>query len=99
LHGAANGAAITNTGLADCENGQRGYVHGGPLSDQFGNPKFNIEVDAHWPLGYRHGSTYAHFNNGVGYGRNTDRVPAGETFTREPGGLGVTPPLSNGYSP
>jgi hypothetical protein len=99
FHGAGNGAAITNTGLADCENGQRGFVHGGKLSDQFGDPNANIEVDAHWPLGYRHGSTYARFSNGAGYGLNPGRVPAGETFTREPGGLGAVPPLSNGYSP
>ena len=92
LHGAANGAAITNTGLADCEPGQRGYVHGGKLSDKFGPPNYFIEIDAHWPVGYRHGPTYAHFANGHGLGLNPDRVPAGETFSRDPGGIAAQTP-------
>jgi ABC-type transporter Mla subunit MlaD len=92
LHGAANGAAVTDHGLADCEAGQRGYIHGGQASDKFGPPNYFIEIDAHTPLGYRHGSTYAKLVNGVGVGRGPDRVPPGETFTREPGGSGATPP-------
>jgi virulence factor Mce-like protein len=92
FHGAAYGAAVTNQGLADCEPGQRGYIHGGQMSDKFGPPNYFIEVDAHTPLGYRHGSTYAKLVNGVGVGRGPDRVPAGETFTREPGGSGAVPP-------
>jgi hypothetical protein len=92
FHGAANGAAITDNGLADCEPGQRGYIHGGKLADQYGPPNYNIEVDAHTPLGYRHGPTFAHFSHGVGQGLNPDRVPAGETFTREPGGIGQKTP-------
>jgi hypothetical protein len=91
-HNAINGAAITDTGLADCEAGQRGYIHGGPLSNKFGNPKANIEVDAHTPLGYRHGSTFARLVNGVGQGHGPDQVPAGETFTRNPGGIGAVAP-------
>jgi hypothetical protein len=90
FHGAVNGAAVTNNGLADCEAAQRGYIHKG---NQFnGDNGANVEVDAHTPLGYRHGSTYARLVNGVGQGRGTDQVPAGETFTREPGGIGAVPP-------
>jgi ABC-type transporter Mla subunit MlaD len=92
LHGAANGAAVTNQGLADCEPGQRGYIHGGQMSDKFGPPNYFIEIDAHTPLGYRHGSTYAKLVNGVGVGRGPDSVPPGETFTREPGGSGAVTP-------
>jgi hypothetical protein len=92
FHGATNGAAITNNGLADCETGQRGYIHGGPVSNKFGKPNQNLEVDAHTPLGYRHGSTFARLVNGVGQGRGPDQVPAGETFTRNPGGIGAVAP-------
>ena len=92
LHGAANAAAVTANGMADCEAGQRGYLHGGRGADKFGPANYAIEIDAHTPLGYRHGATYARFVNGAGTGRNPDRVPAGETFTREPGGSGVPAP-------
>jgi hypothetical protein len=92
LHDAVNGAAITNNGLADCETGQRGYIHGGKLSNQYGSPGQSIEKDAHTPLGYRHGSTFGRLVNGVGQGRGPDQVPAGETFTRNPGGIGAVAP-------
>jgi ABC-type transporter Mla subunit MlaD len=76
LHGQPYGAAITNGGSADCENGQRGYLNGnlnvsGRVVDAEGNP-FNLVADPHTPGSQ--GPTYA--------GRS--RVPAGETFTREP---------------
>jgi hypothetical protein len=87
LHGAPNGAAVTNNGLADCETGQRGYIHKG---NQFGAAL--VEVDAHTPLGYRHGPTFRQEINGVGVGRGPDQVPAGETFTREPGAIGEQAP-------
>src|SRR5258708_33047002 len=35
FHGAGNGLAITPTGAANCMAGQRGYIHGGKLSNQF----------------------------------------------------------------
>jgi hypothetical protein len=93
FHGAANGQAITPTGAANCAAGQRGFVHGGKLSNQFGDPNANIEVDAHWPLGYPYGPTFAHFNgqNG-GSGLNPTHTPPGETFTQEPGGIGAVAP-------
>jgi virulence factor Mce-like protein len=92
FHGAASPAAITNSGYADCESGQRGYIHGGKLADQFGPSNYYIELDAHTPLGYRHGSTYAKLINGIGVGRGPDHVPSSETFTREPGGIGAKAP-------
>jgi virulence factor Mce-like protein len=93
FHGAANGQAITPTGAANCAAGQRGYIHGGKLADQFGDPNANIEVDAHWPLGYAYGPTFAHFDgvNG-GSGLNASHTPPGETFTQEPGGIGAVTP-------
>jgi ABC-type transporter Mla subunit MlaD len=93
-HNSINGSAVTNGGLADCETGQRGYINGSiPVSNKFGSPPYqHVVVDAHPPLGYRSGSTYAHLVNGVGVGRGPDHVPAGETFTREPGGIGAVAP-------
>jgi virulence factor Mce-like protein len=68
-HGEAYGAAVSSNGLADCETGQRGYVTRLNHLD----PKHrNFDTDAHTP-GLQ-GPTFA--------GRA--RVPAGETFSREP---------------
>lgn len=94
FHNPQNAAAITNSGLADCEQGQRGYINGSiPVSNQFGSPPYQHVVnDAHPRLGYRSGSTFAHVVNGVGVGRGPDQVPPGETFTREPGGIGLAAP-------
>jgi hypothetical protein len=93
-HDSINGSAVTNNGLADCETGQRGYLNGSiPISNKFGSPPYqHVVVDAHPPLGYRAGPTFAHVVNGNGVGLGTDKVPAGETFTREPGGLGAVAP-------
>ena len=76
LHESNYGAAINNDGTADCESGQRGYLSGnltvtGRFLDAEGNP-FNLVRAPHTPGSQ--GPTFA--------GRA--RVPAGETFTREP---------------
>ncbi len=69
LHGPAYGAAIDNQGNADCETGQRGY----PLKlNYFDSRGRNLETDQHTPGDQ--GPTY--------HGRA--RVPAGETFSRNP---------------
>ncbi|MGA9856923.1 MAG: hypothetical protein WBQ18_03620, partial [Solirubrobacteraceae bacterium] len=69
LHAQAYGSAISNTGQADCETGQRGY----PLKLNHLDPQGrNLGTDAHTPGAQ--GPTYA--------GRAS--VPAGETFTRNP---------------
>jgi virulence factor Mce-like protein len=75
-HGNPYSASIANDGTADCESGQEGYIHGplatfGQKTDQEGNP-FQVVADPHIPGSQ--GTTYT--------GRQ--RVPAGETFTREP---------------
>jgi phospholipid/cholesterol/gamma-HCH transport system substrate-binding protein len=75
FHGQAHGAAINDDGTADCENGQRGYMNGnlavfGPSRNSQGTPVRAI-FDPHTPGSQ--GPTFA--------GRQ--RVPAGETFSRE----------------
>ncbi|HWE12763.1 MAG TPA: MlaD family protein [Solirubrobacteraceae bacterium] len=69
LHNQNYGAAVNSSGTADCETGQRGY----PLKLNHLDPQGrDLATDAHTPG--TQGTTYA--------GRS--RVPAGETFTRNP---------------
>jgi virulence factor Mce-like protein len=75
-HDEANWSAIDDNGNADCEHGQRGYPMGrlapvSPATDSTGAP-FNVVLTGHFPGAQ--GPTY----------RGRPRVPAGETFTREP---------------
>jgi virulence factor Mce-like protein len=76
LHGQAYGAAIDNQGNADCENGQRGYPSG-RLAPNAVDPKYYVSLLAHTPG--NQGPTYA--------GRT--KVPAGQTFQREPSINGI----------
>jgi virulence factor Mce-like protein len=69
LHGPVYGAAIDNKGNADCETGQRGY----PKKLNYFDPQGrNLDTDQHTPGDQ--GPTFT--------GRA--RVPAGETFSRNP---------------
>ncbi len=69
LHSEAYGAAIDNQGNADCETGQRGY----PKKLNYFDPQGrNLDTDQHTPG--NQGPTF--------HGRA--RVPAGETFSRNP---------------
>ncbi len=69
LHAQSYGAAVDTQGNADCETGQRGW----PLKlNQFDPQGRNLAVDPHTPGDQ--GPTF--------HGRN--RVPAGETFRRNP---------------
>ncbi len=68
-HGQAYGAAVSTTGAADCETGQRGFPKKLNHLDPQGR---NLGTDAHTPG--NQGPTFA--------GRT--RVPAGETFSRSP---------------
>jgi hypothetical protein len=88
FQGMVSGAAVTNSGAADCENGQRGELsHAtsfGPKNDLEGNP-FHTANDPHTP-GVQ-GPTYA----------GLSRVPPGETFTRDnQTGIKLTPQQSTG---
>jgi virulence factor Mce-like protein len=69
FHGQAYTAAVDDKGNADCEMGQRGYLK---KLNRLGDQKFNIVIDPHNPG--NQGPTY----------KGRPRVPAGETFTREP---------------
>jgi hypothetical protein len=69
LHAQSYGAAINNDGTADCETGQRGFVK--KLS-YFDPQHRDIAVEAHTPGSQ--GPTY----------KGRARVPAGETFSRNP---------------
>lgn len=68
-HGEAYGAAVANNGLADCETGQRGYVK---QLNYYDPQHRDFDSDAHTP-GLQ-GPTF----------KGRDRVPAGETYSREP---------------
>jgi virulence factor Mce-like protein len=69
LHNQMYGAAVDNSGAADCETGQRGY----PLKLNYADPqRRKLALDSHTPG--NQGATFT--------GRA--RVPAGETFTRNP---------------
>ena len=69
LHGNLYNASIDEAGRADCENGQRGYMH---RLSRFAEPDLDVVTDPHLP-GLQ-GPTFA--------GRA--KVPKGQTFTREP---------------
>ncbi|HLJ03907.1 MAG TPA: MlaD family protein [Solirubrobacteraceae bacterium] len=81
LHAQPYGAAIDNQGFADCETGQRGYPY---MLNHFDPQHRPLGLDTHTPGDQ--GPTFA--------GRS--RVPAGETFTREPQtGPALTPNPAN----
>ena len=76
FHGQAYGAAVGPTGDADCEAGQRGYME--RLHHYNLDPNFKVVRDSHVPG--NQGPTFT--------GR--PRVPAGQTFDRNPV---IGPPL------
>jgi ABC-type transporter Mla subunit MlaD len=76
FHGQAYGAAVSPTGEADCEAGQRGYME--RLHHYNLDPNFKVVRDSHVPG--NQGTTWT--------GR--PRVPAGQTFDRNPR---IGPPL------
>jgi virulence factor Mce-like protein len=72
VHGQEYGAAVTPTGAADCESGQRGYLD--RLASGYPS-NLHIVVDPRTPGAQ--GPTY----------KGRARVPAGETFSSEPDGI------------
>jgi phospholipid/cholesterol/gamma-HCH transport system substrate-binding protein len=69
LHGQTYSAAVDNNGNADCEVGQRGY----PVKANYFDPQGrSLATDAHTPGDQ--GTTWT----------GTSRVPAGETYSRNP---------------
>jgi phospholipid/cholesterol/gamma-HCH transport system substrate-binding protein len=86
LHGQPYGAAVDSNGNADCETGQRGYLKKlnslGVRGVDPGDGELNIVTDPHTPG--NQGPTYKKWINGQPQGLNTDHVPPGQTFSREP---------------
>jgi hypothetical protein len=72
FHGQEYGAAVTPSGAADCESGQRGYLD--RLAKDYPS-NLHIVVDPRTPGAQ--GPTY----------KGRPRVPAGETFSSEPDGI------------
>jgi hypothetical protein len=90
-HAQPYGAAVDEQGNADCEAVQRGY----PIRlSKYAPPNYLVATDPHTPG--NQGTTFKNFNDrdkppsqrvlGV------DHVPSGETFTRDPGGIGAVIP-------
>jgi virulence factor Mce-like protein len=93
IHNAFMGNAVTDQGLANCQPGQQGYASAGnPFRDRSipGDPYKHAFVDNIRKPPPRLGPTYATLDKqGHGQGLNADQVPAGQTFTATPGGLGA----------
>jgi hypothetical protein len=88
------GQAVTPEGRANCQVGQQGYLHAANRFAKDQRTYGRVVVDT--PTREQHdlelGSTYRTYDReGNGQGRNLPRVPAGQTFTAEPGGRGVNP--------
>jgi virulence factor Mce-like protein len=98
LHAQPYGAAVTNSGAADCEAGQRGYIDRTAVPEAAGTKYTHVINDPHNPVGYPAGPNYLYQDQaGKWQGFAPSHVPAGETFTRDPGGLGaqLEPALRN----
>ncbi len=86
LHAQPYGAAVTNSGQADCEYGQRGYTKRSTTGAPAG---YNVVNAPHNEVGYAAGPTYQYYDKNGPHGLGPTHVPPGETFTREPGGNGA----------
>ena len=69
FHGPPYGAAVTDSGDADCEVGQRGFLH---RNARYLLPRYKVHVDGNSPGAQ--GPTF----------KGRERVPEGQTFTRKP---------------
>jgi hypothetical protein len=88
--------AIMPNGDANCQTGQAGYLYSANKYSPHGNTYKRAAVDtptlADYPDAPRIGPHFKTFNKeGKGSGTTRDHVPAGQTFTSEPGGTGVNP--------
>jgi hypothetical protein len=95
LHANFYGPAVTADGKADCAAGQTGYVFAGnPYRDaSVKDDPYRRAVVDRFPTKRPLGPTYRRLDRegkGVGVGRA--EVPAGQTFTDAPGGIGIDVP-------
>jgi phospholipid/cholesterol/gamma-HCH transport system substrate-binding protein len=90
LHAQPYGAAIDDQGNADCEAGQRGYP---ARLSKYAPPDYFVATDPHTPG--NQGPDFKTFDDRdkppSQRQLDTDHVPAGETYTRDPGGVGAVP--------
>ncbi|TML99992.1 MAG: MCE family protein [Actinobacteria bacterium] len=91
MHSPAYPSAITSDGAADCEAGQQGYPNAANKFTEFKNPNYqHVVEDPNHSEGSPSGPTYRRLDDqGKGDGLNPDHVPAGETFSAQPGGSGA----------
>ncbi|MEA2228247.1 MAG: phospholipid/cholesterol/gamma-HCH transport system substrate-binding protein [Solirubrobacteraceae bacterium] len=95
LHANFYGPAVTADGKANCAAGQTGYVFAGnPYRDaSVKDDPYRRAVVDRFPTKRPFGPTYKRLDRegkGVGVGRA--EVPAGQTFTDAPGGIGIDVP-------
>jgi len=90
LHAQPYGAAVDDQGNADCEAGQRGYP---ARLAKNGPPNYFVAMDPHTPGDQ--GPNFKTFDDRDKPPQDrqldTNHVPPGETFTRDPGGIGAVP--------
>jgi hypothetical protein len=90
LHVAAYGSAILPNGQADCEAGQQGYPSAGNSLTELKDVNYKHVVA---DLNHTKDASGPHYQrydvNGKGVGLGPARVPAGETYTDQPGGTGA----------
>jgi len=91
LHAQPYAAAVDNNGNADCEGPQRGYP---ARLDKYAPPDYYISHDPHTPG--NQGPVFKSFDDSARPPSqrqlDTNRVPPGQTFSRDPGGLSPVPP-------
>ena len=93
-HGQPYAAAVNSNGTADCEANQRGYP---TRIAKYVAPKFLVAADPHTP--YKDGTLAPVFKSFDDHTKppsqralDVTQVPPGETFTRDPGGIGAQLP-------
>ena len=86
LHAQPYAAAVTNSGAADCESGQRGYLSTSLEPEAKGTKYTHVINDPHNPGGPA-GPYFKYFDVHGAHGLGPTHVPAGETFTRDAGGM------------
>jgi hypothetical protein len=101
LHGNYYGAAVNPQGQVSCEIGQQGYYYSANKYDNSqGNFYRRAVVDDHNSRPATDpaiGPTFRRFDKeGKGVGLNSPTLPAGETFTRTPGGQGALTDIEQG---
>ena len=90
LHAQPYGAAVDDQGNADCEAGQRGYP---ARLSKYAPQNLFVSMDPHTPGDQ--GPNFKSFDDRDKPPKDrqldTNHVPPGETFTRDPGGIGAVP--------